>query len=152
MPLLCIKHFSCIPLIPFPNKLLFLLVCSRVYTSFENTVGIGKNARNDQFLLFSAVFFTLLETPLPSVSDSKLSSANSCNLELSKICCLGKDSHNNNCLSLTKLVLKMPLNSFQFDYVKVKSPSLNSDHHFAGYSDFSGDASIQCPFICCLGH
>ena len=34
---------------PFPNKPLFLCVCS---TSLENTVGKGEIARNEQFLLF----------------------------------------------------------------------------------------------------
>ena len=59
------------------------------YKSFENTVGNGEIAHNEQFLLYP-VFSTHLETFLPFSSNSKLSSANSFSLEASKICCLGK--------------------------------------------------------------
>ena len=57
--------------------------------SFENTVGKGEIARNEQFLLFP-VFSTLLENYLPFLSNLILSSANSSNLEYSRICRLGK--------------------------------------------------------------
>ena len=40
----------------FPNKPLFSRVCSRIYKSFENTVGKGEIARNEQFLLFPQCF------------------------------------------------------------------------------------------------
>ena len=59
------------------------------YKSFENTVGKGDIARNEQFLIFP-LFSTLLENFLPFSSNLKLSSANSFNLGGSKICRLGK--------------------------------------------------------------
>ena len=52
---------------------------------FENTVGKGEIARNEQFLLFP-VFSTCLDNFLPFSSNLKLSSANSFSLEESKIC------------------------------------------------------------------
>ena len=52
---------------------------------FENTVGKGEIARNEQFLLFP-VFSTGLNTFLPFSSNFKLLSAKSFNLEESKIC------------------------------------------------------------------
>ena len=39
---------------PFPNKPWFLRVCSR--SRFENTVGKGEIARNEQFLLYPHCF------------------------------------------------------------------------------------------------
>ena len=59
------------------------------YKSFENTVGKGEIARNEQFLLFP-VFSTLFESSLPFSSNLKLSSGNNFRLEESKICCLGE--------------------------------------------------------------
>ena len=59
------------------------------YKSFENTVGKGEIARNEQFLLFP-VFSTHLENFLPFSSNLNLLSADSFNLEESKICHLGK--------------------------------------------------------------
>ena len=59
------------------------------YKSFENTVGQGKIARNEQFLLFP-VFSTCLENFLPFQLNLKLSTAISFRLEESKIFCLGK--------------------------------------------------------------
>ena len=53
---------------------------------FENTVGKGEIARNEQFLLFPTVFSTRLDNFLPFSSNLKLSSANSFSLEESKIC------------------------------------------------------------------
>ena len=44
---------------PFPNKPLFLRVCS---TSLENTVGKGEIARNEQFLLFPQCFLPVWRT------------------------------------------------------------------------------------------
>ena len=67
----------------------FLVFTYRQYKSFENTVGKGEIARDEQFLLFPTVFSTLLENFLPFSSNSKLSSANSFNLKESKICRLG---------------------------------------------------------------
>ena len=52
---------------------------------FENTVGKGEIARNEQFLLFP-VFSTSLNNFLPFSSNLKLSSANAFNLEDSEIC------------------------------------------------------------------
>ena len=59
------------------------------YKIFENTVGKGEIARNEQFLLFPPVFPTL-ENFLPFSSNSKLSSAISLSSEDSIIYCLGK--------------------------------------------------------------
>ena len=59
------------------------------YKSFENTVGKGEIARNEQFLLFP-VFSTFLENFPPFSSNLKLLSANSLKLEESKTCRLGK--------------------------------------------------------------
>ena len=63
------------PLAPLGNK------------PFENTVGKGEIARNEQFLLYP-VFSTCLDNFLPFSLNLKLSSANSFSLEESKICCL----------------------------------------------------------------
>ena len=52
---------------------------------FENTVGKGEIAHNEQFLL-SPVFSTRLDKFLPFSSNLKLSSANSFSLEKSKFC------------------------------------------------------------------
>ena len=59
---------------PFPNKPLFLHVCSLNF--FENTVGKGEIALKVQFLLFPPVFFYPFGE-LPFLSILKLSSANS---------------------------------------------------------------------------
>ena len=56
---------------------------------FENTVGKGEIALNEQYLLFP-VFSTRFENFLSFSSSLKLSSANSFSLEESKICHLGK--------------------------------------------------------------
>ena len=53
---------------------------------FENTMGKGEIARNEQFLLFPQVFSTRLDNFLPFSSNLKLSSANSFGFEESKIC------------------------------------------------------------------
>ena len=53
---------------------------------FENTVGKGEIARNEQFLLFPQCFSTHLDNFLPFSSYSKLWSANFFSLEESKIC------------------------------------------------------------------
>ena len=52
---------------------------------FENTVGKGEIAHNEQFLLFPQCFLCL-DNFLPFSSNLKLSSANSFSLEESKIC------------------------------------------------------------------
>ena len=49
--------------------------------AFENTVGKGEIARNEQFLLFPQCFSINLENFLPFSSTLKLLSANSFNLE-----------------------------------------------------------------------
>ena len=71
---------------PFPNNPWFLRV---QYRSFENTVGKGEIAHNEQFLLFPQCFLTIQNFLLFS-SNLKLLSENSFNLEESKICHLGK--------------------------------------------------------------
>ena len=53
---------------------------------FENTVGKGEIARNEQFLLFPQCFLPVWITFFPFSSNLKLSSANSFSLEESKIC------------------------------------------------------------------
>ena len=53
---------------------------------FENTMGKGEIARNEQFLLFPTVFSTRLDSFLPFSSNLKLLSVNSFGLEESKIC------------------------------------------------------------------
>ena len=60
------------------------------YKSYENTVGTGEIAHNEQFLLFPQHFPIRFENFLPFSSSSKLSSGNSLSLEESKICHLGK--------------------------------------------------------------
>ena len=51
------------------------------YKSFENNVGKRETARNEHFVLYPRVFFTLLEIFQPFSSNSKLSSATSFSLE-----------------------------------------------------------------------
>ena len=55
------------------------------YKSFENTVGKGEIARNEQFLLFPTVFSTRLENYLTFSTNMKLLSANPFNLDSLKI-------------------------------------------------------------------
>ena len=52
---------------------------------FENAVGKGETARNEQYLLVQ-VFSTRLDNFMPFSSNLELSSANSFSLEESKIC------------------------------------------------------------------
>ena len=52
---------------------------------FQNTVGKGEIAHNEQFLLFPQCFSTRLDNFLPFSSNLKLSSANCFNLDQSKI-------------------------------------------------------------------
>ena len=58
-----------------------------MYTSFENTVGKGELARNEQFLLFPQCFLPVCIT---FSSNLEPLSANSFSLEGSRICRLGK--------------------------------------------------------------
>ena len=60
------------------------------YKSVENTVGKGEIAHNEQFPLFPTVFSILQDNFLPFLSTLQLSSAKSFNLEVTKICRLGK--------------------------------------------------------------
>ena len=59
------------------------------YKSFENTVGKGEIACDEEFLLCCTVFSTDFGIVLPFSSSLKLSSANFFSLEESKICHLG---------------------------------------------------------------
>ena len=80
---------------PFPNNPGVLQ-----FKSFENTVGKGEIAQNEQFLLFSPCFSTHLESFPPFSSSSKLLSAS---LEESKMYRLGnslKPRFCGKCLSL----------------------------------------------------
>ena len=74
--------------LPFPNQALNF-TCLQ-YKSFENTVGKGEIAPNEQFLLFPTVFSIHLENFLSFSLTLNLWSANSFNLEDSKICRLRK--------------------------------------------------------------
>ena len=60
------------------------------YKSFENIVGKGEIARNEQFLLFPQCFSTRSETFQQFSCTLKLASANFFILEESKKCRLGK--------------------------------------------------------------
>ena len=60
------------------------------YKTYENTVGQGEIARNEQFLLFPKVFLCSLEEFSVIFTHFKLLSANSLNLEESKPCRLEK--------------------------------------------------------------
>ena len=71
----------------FPKQAL-VFTCLQ-YKSFENTVGKGDIAHNEQFLLFPQFSFHL-ESFLPFSSNLKLSSANSFILERSQNCHMGK--------------------------------------------------------------
>ena len=73
---------------PFKNILL-IFTCLQS-KSFENTVGKGEIAHNEQFLLFPLCFSIRLDNFLPFSSNLELSSANSFSLEGSKICRLGQ--------------------------------------------------------------
>ena len=72
---------------PFPKQAL-VFTCLQ-YESFENTVGKGEIARNEQFLLFPRCFLPV-QRAFHFHQILKLSSANSFSLEESKICRLGK--------------------------------------------------------------
>ena len=61
-----------------------------LYKSFENTVGKGEIARNEQFLLFLQCFLPSWKT-FSHFHQLKLSSVHSFSLEESKICRLGED-------------------------------------------------------------
>ena len=76
-----------IPPYSFPNQTLLFMCLQEM--SFENTVGKGEIAHEEQFLLLPKCFLPFWRT-LPFSSNLKLSSANSLSLEESKICCLGK--------------------------------------------------------------
>ena len=72
---------------PFPKQAL-VFTCLQD-KSFENTVGKGEIAHNEQFLLFPQCFYPYEE--LSSIFNKfELSSANSFGSKGSKICCLGK--------------------------------------------------------------
>ena len=71
-----------IPFNSFLNKAWFLCVCST--SIYEDTMGKGEIARYEHFLLFPQCFLLVWRNFLPFSSNSKLSSANSFNLEASK--------------------------------------------------------------------
>ena len=71
----------------FPNKLWFLSVCSK---SLLKTQWEKEKLLITAISPFPTMFSILLENFPPFSSTSKLLSANSFNLEESKICCLGK--------------------------------------------------------------
>ena len=103
---------------PFPNKPWFLHVCS---ISLSKTLcEKGKNAHNEQFLLFPSVFSTCFENFLPFSSKSVLSSANSFSLEESKICRLEKGLADLIILGIARLWKEMAQISRLFFYVHVR--------------------------------
>ena len=97
------------------------------YQSFGNTVGKGKIARNEQFLLIP-VFSTHLKNFIPFSSNLKLSSANSFGLEESKICRLGKGSPfpKQQILHASKLK-RLADDNFKFDENGRKLPKLEEN-------------------------
>ena len=76
----------------------FLRVCS---TSLENAERKGEIARKE--------FYRHLKNFVPFSPNFKLSSANSCRLEVSKICCLGKGS-----ICLSVFLCRINLSNFTF--------------------------------------
>ena len=72
------------PINPFPKKPMFSRVCSK--SLFENTMEKGENASNKQFLFFPQSFLPFRITFHDFHQTLKVSSANSFNLEESKIC------------------------------------------------------------------
>ena len=77
-----------ITLEPFAKQAL-VFTCL-LYKSFENTVGKGEIAHNEQFFLFPQCFLPICRTFPAFSSRLKLSSAISFSLKVSKVCCLGK--------------------------------------------------------------
>ena len=73
---------------PLPKQALVFTYLQ--YKSFENTVGKGEIARNEQFLLFPQCFLPVWRTCSHFHEILKLLSATSFSLEESKICRLGK--------------------------------------------------------------
>ena len=73
---------------PFPNKLLFLHVCSS--SLLGKFCGKSRNCWQRAISPFSTTFSTLSENFPPFLSNLKLSSAISQSLKESKICRLGK--------------------------------------------------------------
>ena len=84
----CKKFCRLVKSEPLPKQGL-VFTCLQ-YKPFENTKGRGEIAHNKQFLLSPQCFLSIWKTFLPLTSTLKLLSANSFNLEDSKICCLGK--------------------------------------------------------------
>ena len=75
---------------PFPKQAL-VFTCLQ-YKSFENTVGKGKTARNEQFLLFPQCFLPIWITYCHFHYNLQLSSANSFSLEESKFVVWERDN------------------------------------------------------------
>ena len=80
-----------------PHSYHLIFMCLQ-FKSFENTEGKGEIARNEQFLLFPTLFYSILENFLPFPSRLKLLSANSFSLEESKVCLLEKGWNTRHCL------------------------------------------------------
>ena len=84
---LSIINFHLNALKPFPEQALDFMYLH--HKSFDNAVGKGEIAHNEQFLLFPQCFLPVLRA-FCHLDQIKLSSAISFSLEESKICCLGK--------------------------------------------------------------
>ena len=72
---------------PFAKQAL-VFICLK-YKSFENTVGKGEIAHNEQFLLVPLCFLSFCKTFI-HFHQKKIKSAKSSGLEKSKACCLGR--------------------------------------------------------------
>ena len=72
----------------------YLVFTCLQYKSFENTVGKGEIAHNEQFLLFPRCFLPVWRTFLPFSLNLKLSSATSPDLEKFNICRLAAYNKN----------------------------------------------------------
>ena len=81
LSIIIISDTSCKPINCFPDKPLFLCICSKYLLK---TLG-----EKEQFLLFPSVFSNLLENSPPFSSNLQLSSTHSFILEEFEICCLG---------------------------------------------------------------
>ena len=74
--------------LPSPKQAL-VFTCLQ-YKSFENSVGKGEIARNEQFVLFPTALSILTENSPRLSSNKKLLFADSLSLEEFKNCCLRK--------------------------------------------------------------
>ena len=89
LPELCKTYVGILYFVPDLQSKKSVQLCLQ-YKSFENTVGKGEIARNEQFLLFPQCFLTIWKTFCQNSSNLKSLSANSFSFEGSEIRRLGK--------------------------------------------------------------